>query len=188
MSLNVEKNYWLVFFGSFGLSGLWYNEQNQLFFTSKLLYKCYVLDWVLDGGIQTCSSWEIQLWKLSEFKKVALLGNFELSRHWCKEHKSTILLSKILLQPEIFCDANPDRRDKACCSAELYIWISRKIKMNFFWNFRTLRILMQERKTMIVYLNTRVQVLCFRLRFWWQTSNWWWLRIKSLNIERNQVK
>ena len=37
-----------------------------------------------------------------------------------------------------------------------------KLKIEFFlWNFRTIRILMQGRKTMIVYLRTRLQVLCF---------------------------
>ena len=34
--------------------------------------------------------------------KVALLGNFRLSRHWCKEHKSTIASSKTSLQPKNF--------------------------------------------------------------------------------------
>ena len=36
--------------------------------------------------------------------------------------------------------------------------------------------------------NTRLQLLCFRLRFLWRKPNWWWLRFKILNIERNQIK
>ena len=41
----------------------------------------------------------------------------------------------------------------------------QKQKKKVHWKFRTIRILMQERKTMISQLNTRLQVLCFRLRF-----------------------
>ena len=76
LRLNVEKFINKMFFGNFGLSGLWYNEQNQRFFTSILLYKCYVLDWVHDGGIRTCSSWAIQVWKLTELKKSNSSWNF----------------------------------------------------------------------------------------------------------------
>ena len=47
---------------------------------------------------------------------------------------------------------------------------------------------MQERKTKNFQLGTRWQVLWFRLRFWWRKSNYWWLRIKSLNMGRNQTK
>ena len=91
-----------TFFGNFGLSGPLCNEQNQRFFTSILLYKCYVLDLLHDGGIRTCSGWGIRVCKMSEIKKVAHLGNFGLSRHGHKEHKSTILLLKKSLKLECF--------------------------------------------------------------------------------------
>ena len=32
-------------------------KKKRQFFTSKLLQKCYVSDWVHDGGIRTCNSW-----------------------------------------------------------------------------------------------------------------------------------
>ena len=81
MSLNVEKNYSKVFFGKFGLSGLWCNEHNQRLSTSILLYMCNFLNWVYDEVIRTCSGWGIQVSKWSEMKKVAVLGKFALSRH-----------------------------------------------------------------------------------------------------------
>ena len=58
-----------VFFGKFGLSGFWCNAQNQRFVTSILLYKCFVFDWVLDGGIRTCNGWGVRVWILSRMKK-----------------------------------------------------------------------------------------------------------------------
>ena len=66
--------------------------------------------------------------------------------------------------------------------------IEKKLKIRFFWNSRTIRIPMQGKKTMTSYLKVCLHVLCFQLRFWWRKSNWWWLRIKSLNLERNQFK
>ena len=88
---NTEKR---VFSGKIGLPGLWCNEQNYQFFASKFLFKCKFLFWIFDGGIRTCSGWAGQFWKWSEVKKVALLGYSGLSRHWCKEHKTTILSTK----------------------------------------------------------------------------------------------
>ena len=63
-----EKLFMIVFFGIFGLSVLWCNEENQQFFTSKFFYKCYISDWVHDGGIQTCCGWGRQVWIWGEIK------------------------------------------------------------------------------------------------------------------------
>ena len=61
-------------FGNFGLLGLWCNGQNQLFLTSILFYRCFLLDWVLDGGLTTCSGWGNQVSKLSEKSKGSTFG------------------------------------------------------------------------------------------------------------------
>ena len=90
------------FFGIFGPSGLQYNEQNQQFLISILLYKFYVSDCVHDGGNRTLSGWRLKVQKLSELKKVALLRNFPQPRQWCNEHKLTILPSKSFLKLECF--------------------------------------------------------------------------------------
>ena len=53
-----------------------------------------------------------------------------------------------------------------------------KLKLEgILWNFRTITIVMQARKTKIFYLSSSLQVPRFRLRLSW-------LRIKSLKIER----
>ena len=77
-------------------------QTKQWFFTSMLFYRCYVSDWVHDWGSWTCSSWGIHFWKLSEVETAALLANFGLSIHWCKELKSTILASRTPLHLKRF--------------------------------------------------------------------------------------
>ena len=61
-----RKNIIKFLFGNFALSWLWFNNQNPRFFTSVLLCKCYVLDWVLDVRIRTCSGLGIQVSIMSE--------------------------------------------------------------------------------------------------------------------------
>ena len=52
MSVNVEKNFWLeVFREILDYQDCDSTKKNQRFFNTKLLYKCYVLDWVHAGGI-----------------------------------------------------------------------------------------------------------------------------------------
>ena len=64
---------------------------------------------------------------------------------------------------ESFYDTDPGRRGKDCSFGELWVWRSWKFKieMIFFRKFRTIRILIQKRKTMIFKLKTRLRVLCF---------------------------
>ena len=109
------------FFGNFGLSRLWCNEQNQRVLTSMLLYKCYFSAWIHDGGIQTCSGWRIQFWKWSEIKKDALLGNFVLSRH-CIPLQGTQVCN--------FLSENlSSTRISSCSFGEIFVRKSRKIKI-----------------------------------------------------------
>ena len=97
----------------------------------------------------------------------------------CKELKSANFPAKISLQLEFL----------PVVSVKYLFKNREKLKLkSLFWKFRTIKILMHERKTMISHLNTRVQVLCFRMRFYWRKSNWWWLKGKSLDINRNLKK
>ena len=77
MSLNVEKIY-QRFFRKFGLTGFLRKEWNQLFLTTILFYKCYILDWVLDGGNRTCSAWGIQVWTFCEKNESSVSWNFRI--------------------------------------------------------------------------------------------------------------
>ena len=53
-----------------------------------------------------------------------------------------------------------------------WVWISRKnIIKCFFWNFRTIVIVIQQSKSAVFHLSTPLQVLCFRLRAWCKNSN-----------------
>ena len=80
-----EKILMRVFFGRSGLSELWFNEESQRLFTSILLDETYVLHWGQDEGFWTCSGCGKQVRKLSDAnEKVAFLGVFGLSKHWCK--------------------------------------------------------------------------------------------------------
>ena len=67
-------------------------------FTSKLLYKCFVLNWVLYGEIRACGGWGIQVSSIGELIKKTLLGIFGLPTLWCKAHKPTLLPAKLLLK------------------------------------------------------------------------------------------
>ena len=79
-------------FGNFGLTGIWCNKQKNSFTPFWIpLFNFHFSDRVHDGGSRTCNGWGIQVSKRGEAKKVALLGNFGLLGHWCKEHKPTIL-------------------------------------------------------------------------------------------------
>ena len=62
-----------------------------------------------------------------------------------------------------------------------------KLKLKcFLWKIRTIKTLMPEGKTMKFRLITCLKMLFFRLRFWTRNSNWWWFKVKSLDVERNQ--
>ena len=49
------------FLGIFGLSGLWYRENNHWFVTSKFLYKCSTVNWDLVWGIQFYKGGDMQV-------------------------------------------------------------------------------------------------------------------------------
>ena len=188
MSRKINNRRFLRKFWTISTLMLWCYEENQRFFSSTFLYKCYFLNWVQDGGIRTCIAWGIQVWKRSEKKNVAFLENVGLSRHWGQKHKSTILKSKSSLRLNFF-DAEPDRIDKAHSSGERWVWIPRKLNRKFFqWKFRTIRLLMQENKTKIFWLNARLQALCSRSKLRWNKLEWWWPRKNSLKNGRNQNK
>ena len=74
MSLKNEKNCYYKFFGHSGLSAFWSTEQNQMFLTLIIFYKCYVLERPFGNGIRTCSGWGIQGWMKREMIKKRLLG------------------------------------------------------------------------------------------------------------------
>ena len=51
-----------------------------------------------------------------------------------------------------------------------------------------IKFLMQGSKTMVFYLNTRLQLFCLRLRSWWRKANLLWFNNKSLNIGRKEIE
>ena len=176
------------FFGNFGLSGLWCNEQNQRFFHSILL-QMFFLDWVPDGGIRTCSGWGRQGWKWSKIKKSSTSSKFWTVKTLMQGTQIDNSPIKNCFTTKKFSVPTLIQEMKPVVLVKYEFEYREKFKLKWFpWKCRTIRILMRERKTMIVELNTRLQVLCFRWRIWWRKSNWWWLRIKSLNIEGNQNK
>ena len=166
MSLIVEKKVFKWFlFGNFGLSGFWCNEQSERFFTSIFLYKCFALNWVLDGGIRICSGWRIQVWNLSEmdknytFRKFRTVGTLMQGLHIdnsaIEKFSITRKLSMLTLMGEI----------KRVVLVKDKFEYREKLKC-FRWKFRTIRILMKGRKTITFSLITRLQVLCVRLWSW----------------------
>ena len=114
-----------VSYRNFVLSGLWCNEQNQGFFSSLLLYKCF-LDWVHDGGIRTGSGWAIQVRKWSEIKKSSTSWKFRTVKTLMQGTQLESSLIKNLSKSGVFFDAVPNRRDEPCSFGELWVWIRRR--------------------------------------------------------------
>ena len=131
----------------FGMSWLWCNEQNQRLFTSLLLYKCYVWDWVFVGGIWTCSGWRIQVWKLSEIKKSSTTWKFRPlkkpmpGRQTGISHFQKTFTAEKFPVPTIIEEVTP----------VVFWWnMSLNVENNqkqkaFFWNCWIIRVLMQRR-------------------------------------------
>ena len=181
-----EKYLIRCFFGKFGLSRMWCNKQYYQFFTSMLHYKCYFWNWVHDGGTRTCSRWGSQIWKCNEVKKSStpwklrtvktLMQGTPIDNFPIKNLSTT----KFFLMPSLIEEMEP------VVLVKFEFEYREKLKIGcFFRNFRTVRTLTQEKKTFIFKLNIRPQVLCFWLRFWWRKLKCWWLRNKSLIMERN---
>ena len=93
--------------------------------TVFLLYKCYVLDEFLVEAFELIVTEEYKFEYWSKEKNSTFFGNSVLSRHWCKQHKSTIFTTQKSLHPENF-DADPDGANYAVC--ERWVWISGKIR------------------------------------------------------------
>ena len=182
-----SENFWEgVSYQDFVQAVLWCIEQNQRFFSSLILYKCF-LDWVQDGGIRTCSGWAIQVRKWSEIKKSSTSWNFRTVKTPMQGTQHGSSLIKNLSKSGVFSMPTPTEEIKPVILVSYTFGFGGEKEIKCFpWKFLTIRILMLERKTMIVQLNTLLQVFCFRLKFWWRKSNCWWLRSKSLKIGRNQ--
>ena len=91
MNLNVDKFYWQELF----LENLNYPDSHT---TNRI--KCFssqnsslnlrfLTEFMMDEFEHVAEEYKFE--KKNELKKVALFRNFELSKHWCKEHKSAFL-------------------------------------------------------------------------------------------------
>ena len=153
-------------------------------FTSKLFFRCCVLDWVHDVGIRTRSRWGLQLWILSELKKV-LLGIFGLSRHCCMRHTSLNLPAKKFSTGRFLMPALIEELKLAILVNNEYDYREEKSK-GFSLEVSDSQDTDEREKLTDFYLNIRSQVLYSKLRFWWRKLNWWWLTNKRFKIERNE--
>ena len=115
-------------------------------FTSKLLYRFDFLDWVLDWGIQTCSGRGIQVSKWSEVKKNSTSWKFRTVKALTQgteiENSPTENLSKTNCFSSTLIE-----KVKPVFLVEYEFEYREKIELQcFLWKFRTITILMRERK------------------------------------------
>ena len=95
MSLNIQKNYWHDVF----LEILDYPDSDttnkinsfspEYFLTIVMISTEFMMEEFEFVGAE-----DYKFQNSAKWKKVGLLGNFELSKKWCKDNKSTILLWK----------------------------------------------------------------------------------------------
>ena len=176
------------FFGNFVPSEFWCNEHNQLFFSSKLRYKkCYALDSIFDGGIQNCNCWGIQVWILSEMDDYSSFWNFRTGKTLMQGTQIDSCSIESFSTTKNFWIPTLMEEIRAVFSVKQEFEYREQLKLKgFLWNFRNNRILTQGRKTIIFQVDTFLVVLSFWLRSWWNQLNFWWLRFKNLNINRNK--
>ena len=158
-------------FGIFGSSG--YEATNKINgFSPEYSSTSFMFLTALEVGIRTCSDWLKQFWNLIEINEnstslkfrtgnTLMQGTQNESCHiWKYSTTRNLSMSTLMeeIKPVVFVKYDFQNREKS------------KLKC-FLWKIRTIRILMQRRKTMVFYLNTRVEVLFFCLSFWLRKSH-----------------
>ena len=119
-----------LFVGSFGLSIFWSDEQNQRFITSKLHYRCFKSDSILDGGIWTGSSvWELKVWISIYVKRKCTFRIFRLSRICCVDQNKWFVIWIVFREHKVFHE-DLAWRNHTCSHWEKSVRKSRQINTN----------------------------------------------------------
>ena len=100
---------------------------------------------------------------MSELNESSTFWKLRIVKTLMKEHKLTIHASKKLPTTRKFSMPALMKEIKLVLLVKHEFEVRENLELlRFLGNFRTIRILMQMRKTMIFELNTRLQVPCFR--------------------------
>ena len=117
--------------------------------TSLLLCKCFFLNSVHDGGTRFCSGWGSEAWKRSEFKKTSLSATI-----WTVKtlmHLTQIRNSPIKNLAIIGNHSMPTLMEEMeeRFGENEFEYREKLKKECFLWEFRSIRILMQQIKTVM---------------------------------------
>ena len=179
MTLHAEINKSNNIIRNFRLIKILMRGKSQWFDLCIDLHKFHVFGRDHDGRYKASNEAELKVsiswWNIIN----SIIWNIGLSVLKCKEQTRQYLHRECFTTEKFRIETLIEMKSVVMGEKWGWVWVSRKIILGFLPKFRTIRALMQARKTMIFQLNTRLQVLCFQLKIWWRTSKGYLQRINS---------